>query len=217
MSLSLHKPSRACHVRLFTNLQRFFYIPVSPQTSNGLSMPLSPHSLHKPSTVCLCPCLFTNLQGFAYDPVSSQTFNSLSMSLSPHKPPTVCLCPCLFTNLQQFVFVPVSSQTFNSSSITLCLSLLNPSRVDLCPSLFTNLQQFAYVPVSSPTFKGSSGCQHTAMPGAVSLNTTLSSPARLHTRHVRSSLVLANWSSSPGAKVTELTKSVWPTNTWIDR
>ena len=68
--------------------------------------------------------------------------------------------------------------------------------------------------LSSQTFSGSSGCQQTAMPGAVSLNIMLPSPFWLHTRHVRSSPVLANWSSSPGAKVTELTKSVWPFRTW---
>ena len=71
-----------------------------------------------------------------------------------------------------------------------------------------------HVTVSSPTFRGSSGCQHTAMPGAVRLNIMHSSVSLLHTRHVRSSPVLANWPSSPGAKVTELTKSVWPFRTW---
>ena len=40
--------------------------------------------------------------------------------------------------------------------------------------------------LSSQTFSGSSGCQQTAMPGAVSLNIMLPSPFWLHTRHVLS-------------------------------
>ena len=155
--------------------------------------------------------LFTNLHQFIRVP-------AWSLCQSKHYTPFP-----LFTNLQRFIRVPAWSQCQSKHQLP-SASFYQPSvvhqsagiqRLPACyHAKHCHCVSLIPSPFSSQTFSGSSGCQQTAMPGAVSLNIMLPSPFRLHTRHVRSSPVLANWSSSPGAKVTELTKSVWPFRTW---